>query len=270
LGEIGEPDLYDSVALSRDGQHAAFGVPDTTGQIDIWTVDLARGVRTRFTFDAADDSWPVWSPDGKKIAYMSRRGGQLDLYMKPVAGEGNDEVLLRDGFDKFPLDWSPDGQFLLYRFSRPATNNDLWLLPMSGERKPLAFLESSFSEGVGRFSPDGRWVAYHSNQSGRTEVYVASFPSAGAIQQVSVDGGTEPHWRQDGKELFFLAGDAVMSASVSPEEGRLRFGVPQSLFAAKPYRYDVLPGGSRFIFPMVQESPASLTAVVNWPGLLKK
>jgi Tol biopolymer transport system component len=133
---------------------------------------------TRFTFDAAEDRFSVWSPDGKRVAFASNRKGSYDLYVKPADGSGPEQLLLASPEAKRPCSWSPDGRFLLYysRFSGPQNNGQLMLLPLADRGKPYAFLNTPFNKQQGAFSPDGRWVAYQSNESGRDEIYVRPFP----------------------------------------------------------------------------------------------
>lgn len=177
--------------LSEDGKRAAVSLrTPQAGTHDIWLVDLARGLQTRFTFDPAEEFSPIWSPDGAHIVFNSGRKGHLDLYQKASSGAGTEEVLLADSLDKTPVSWSPDGRFILYVAAGGTTGNDLWILPLAGDRKPFPFLQTSFNERQARFSPDGRWIAYDSNESGQNQVYVAPFPGPGGKWQVSASGGT--------------------------------------------------------------------------------
>src|SRR5262249_49840150 len=151
-----------------------------------WILDLVRGLKTRFTFDPAEENTPIWSPDGSRIVYGMRVSGTTELYQKATDGTGEPEALLVDHRNKFPACWSPDGRFVLYMVDNGGpTGWDLWLLPLFGDRKPSPFLQTPFNEIQGRFSPDGRWVVYASNESGRYEVYVTPFPGPGAKWQIS-------------------------------------------------------------------------------------
>src|SRR5262249_46229038 len=140
---IGDRARYSDLELAPDGRRAAVAVTDAAGS-DIWLVDLARGLRSRFTFDAADETTAAWSPDGSRIAFNSRAKGHFDLYVKASNGSGREEPLLIDAIDKYPTGWSPDGRFLIYVGAAAATGTDLWVLPMSGDAKPFAFLNSKF------------------------------------------------------------------------------------------------------------------------------
>jgi Tol biopolymer transport system component len=191
------------------------------GNTDLWLLDGAR--TSRFTFDAAADLFPLWSPDGTRIAFASTRTGTLDLYVKAASGAGVEEVLVASSQAKIPSDWSADGRFLLHFSVDPQTNADLWVLPLEGDRTPWVLLKTPFSERHGTFSPDGRWVAYQSNESGRNEIYIRPFagPAAsgasasqvGGQWQVSTAGGTFPRWRRDVRELYYLSLAFIGSAA---------------------------------------------------------
>ena len=239
---------------------------------------MARGLRTRFTFDAADEQSSVWSPDGSRIVFNSRRKGHMDLYQKASSGAGAEEILLADDLEKSPMSWSSDGRFILYTVGGGSTGVDLWILPMSGDRKPFPFLQTPFNEVPAVFSPDGRWIAYASNESGRPEVYVAPFPGPGGKWQVSTAAGTNPRWRRDGKEILYAAGQQLMAAAVNGAGSTFQVGAVQPLFAIQPGGprsfYDVSPDGQRFLAnTSPDQRPVSvppITVVVNWTAALKK
>ena len=212
-GVAGEPDTNNLVtnALSPDGRRIVVS-RTVQSNVDVWVIDVLRGGATRFTFDPAVDNNSVWSPDGTRIAFSSSRNGFFDLFLKSSSGAGAEELVLASPFTKQPNDWSPDSRFLLYQHGDPKTGWDLAAMPMMGDRKPTVVASTPFEERGGQFSPDGRWVAYQSNESGRSEIYVQSFPGPGGKWQVSTAGGTDARWRPDGKELFFLAPDAKLMA----------------------------------------------------------
>ncbi len=208
LGTAGPPANYGAPWLSPDEKRVAFSRPEPqSGNPDIWLIELARGTLTRFTFVPSVNISPIWSPDGSRIVFSANRDGPMNLYQRAASGAGNDEALLKSDDSKAPNDWSADGRFILYQNLDPKTNWDLWVLPLSGEQKPFPFLETDFDERQGRFSPDGKWIAYTSNASGEWQVYVQSFPASGGKWQVSTNGGAQPQWRRDGKELFYLSPD---------------------------------------------------------------
>ena len=178
LGPDGE---YDGdPRISPDGSSVAVKRLDpTTRSADLWIIDNSRGIGSRFTFDPARESDPVWSPDGKRIFFSSNKAGIGDLYQKETTGGGSETQLLKSDLWKDPIDVSPDGRWLVYRQRDPKTGSDLWLLPLTGDRKPTPLLATPFEEDDARFSPDGRWIAYRSNETGKEEVFVQPFPATG-------------------------------------------------------------------------------------------
>jgi Tol biopolymer transport system component len=209
-------------------------VTRTVDSLDLWLYDLTRGTVSRFTSDPAADGVPVWSPDGSTVVFTSWRGGGSNLYIKPADGSRAERVLLASEAEKYPSDWSTDGHYIMYASTTLETAFDLWILPMSSNRQagqPEAYLNSKFREREGRFSPDVRWVAYTSDETGRDEVYVQSFPAGKGKWQISTGGGSKPVWKRDGRELYYLSSDGyMMAASVSIGD---KFGTsnPHRLFA---------------------------------------
>jgi serine/threonine protein kinase len=286
LGTIGGPGGYLSPSLSPDEKRVAVGVRDLqSGNLawnatDIWLTDLARNLASRFTFTQATSSRPIWSPDGSRIAFVSSREGFGDIYEKPSSGAGQERLIFRSNQDKFLTDWSLDGRFLVFHTPGPKTGWDVWIVPMTGERKPLAFAQTEFSEVQGQLSPDERWMVYASDESGRMEVYVQPFPASGGKWQVSTGGGTQPRWRRDGKELFYVSADKRLMAVEVKADATFEAGVPKALFgtrflpAAAPYlqSYAVASDGQRFLVTrLVEEEPAiPITVVLNWTAGLKK
>lgn len=271
--QLSAPDDYIGLRLSPDGQKAALTIIDPrAGSGDLWIQDLARDTRTRFVSGPADDSGPVWSPDGRRLSYFSCCEGQHDptLYIKDSGDTGKGQVPLKDQRFVAPQDWSQDGRFIIYQKDQ----SELWVLPISGEVKPYAFLNTQSSDPNARFSPDGRWVALVSEEAGRPEVYVTRFDKPGEKWRISIDGGNFPRWRHDGRELFYLTADgAVMTVQikVGPE---FDAGKPAELFKADPLArdYDVTADGQRFLFiasaPGTQLLPFAV--VLNWMADLKQ
>jgi Tol biopolymer transport system component len=276
-GTLGTVADYADLSLSPDGRRALVSIaePGTTNR-DLWIFDVARGLRTRFTSDPAPETHNVWSPDGGRIVFDSRRkGGHRDMYQKASNGTGDEEVLLEDEFDKNPRVWSPDGRFILY--IRRSPNPNIWVLPLTGDRKPFPFRETPSGELPCGFSPDGRWVAYFSNESGRTEVYVSPFPGPGEKTLISTAGGFDATWSRDGKEIFYLSRESkLMVAAVSADGDRFEVGDVTPLFdlpkVGPRAAYDVSPDGQRIlaVTQKTQAGLAPLTLVVNWPALLNK
>ncbi|PYR66299.1 MAG: hypothetical protein DMF88_16790 [Acidobacteria bacterium] len=285
IGALGDQAGYGDLELAPDGKRATVSLFDRTRRTrDIWLVDIARGLRTRFTFDSSEKRGSVWSPDGNRVVFNTDRKGHFDLYQKTSSGSGAEEELLVDGRDKFPIDWSSDGRFILFGVGETGATADLWVLPLFGDRKPFPFLQTPFGEVSGRFSADGRWIVYESDESGRSEVYVAPFSARGETPgskwQISTTGGTQPRWRSDGKEIFYLAPDKrLMAAAVNGRNSAFEVGAVRSLFDTRApstinprSAYDVSPDGQRFLVNTLADDDAAppITLVVNWPALLKK
>jgi serine/threonine protein kinase len=278
LIRLGESAAQNCPELSPDGRRIALD-RTVNGNRDIWILEPARNVETRFTFDSAADATPIWSPDASRVVFRSVRSGTWDLYQKPASGAGSEERILATQHYKVPADWSSDGRFLLYATQDPTTNLDLWAMPLEGDRKPFPVVKTIFEEREGQFSPDARWVAYASNESGQFQIYAQSFPdAAGGKWQVSTTGGVQPRWRRDGKELFYLAPDGTLMAvpMVPPAAGRsVEAGSPVKLFSTSinagqggmlRQQYAVSSDGQRFLINAVPEAAAvaPITIVLNW------
>jgi Tol biopolymer transport system component len=279
LGTVGPPGVWGVIRLSPDEKRVALQrVDNEKGTYDIWVIELTRGTPTRLTFDPANDVYPAWSPDGSRIVFSSNRDGAANLYQKPSSGAGDDELLFKSDDAKLPTDWSPDGRYILYQdFSQK--DFDLWVLPLFEERKPALFLQTDFAELYGRFSPDGRWITYVSGESGRREVYVRSFPDAGGKWQISNGGGAQPHWRRDGRELFYLTAEKkLMAVEVNGSSATFEAGIPKPLFDLRINStngfsdYDVTADGQRFLVnTLVEQNVRSpVTVVMNWTADLKR
>jgi Tol biopolymer transport system component/predicted Ser/Thr protein kinase len=244
---------------------------------DIWIIDAVRGTNSRLTFNPTSEVFPIWSPDGSRIAYGSYQNGKSDLYWKLASGLGTEELLFKSDQDKSPLDFSPDGKFLLFRNDDPKTGIDLWVLSMD-DKKAKQFLQTQFAENGGRFSPDGKWVAYFATESGMSQIYVQPFPPTGARWQVSVDGGVSVGWGRNKKELFFVARDNRLMVADYSGTTEFKAGIPKPLFqipALPPntggLRFSVARDDERFLFPVsgsTGEFP--LTVLLNWTSAFKK
>ncbi len=256
-GLVGSPGEYVEPRLSPDGKRLAFVIQDKeSGNRDIWIMELSSGALTRFTFNPANDWHPVWSPDGKQIAFASDRKAKSSIYRKSLAGSGEEELLLPPGEGGvYTRDWSRDGRFLLYGTDTVKTLNDIWILPLFGDRKPIPFATSDFAEQLARFSPDGKTIAYTSNESGNSEVYVRAFERPEKLR-ISSNGGTQPVWRGDGRELFYLGPGGVLMAAELKAGVALEASAPKILFrtctgshslrGGEEY-YDAAADGSRFL-----------------------
>jgi Tol biopolymer transport system component len=270
---VGEPADYSEFALSPDGGHVAALIGSFSSDRDIWVVERARGVSTRFTFDEALEGWPAWSPDGSQIAFTSNKAGNFAVYRKRADGVGEAELLSHPGKDVGPWDWSSDGRYLACAVNAGATRWDVYVLPLEGDRKMIPFATSEFSELAARFSPDGRWIAYSSNESGRIEIYVRPFPGPGGKWQISTQGGVHPYWRRDGKEIYFLTASGDMMAAEINAGAGIQSSTPRTLFrtsAPEPQTngpcYAVSADGQRFLIrrTLAGGTVSPTTVALNW------
>jgi len=285
IGEPLEPNNYATPAVSPDGGRVAFRLTDAQGNADIWVRDLMRGNNTRLTFQPGPDVNPVWSPDGKKIAFAGQRDGRLDLYEKNADGSGEERLLLKSDQDRTPTSWSRDGKFILFASNDPKTQADLWVLPLDGSDagsvKPFVFLKTNFLEAGAEFSSDGRWVAYMSDQSGAYQIYVRPFSGeaapatavSGAQWMISTTSGIYPRWSGDGKKLFFLNLNSEM-LSVDVQSGpTFQAGAPRRMFGdVPPSPYGSTLAGDKFLFVAVAPTTGPVppfTVVLNWTSRLR-
>jgi Tol biopolymer transport system component len=265
-------------ALSPDGRFVATTANDSDPG-DIWIQDLERSTKTRLTFDAGSQSRPAWSANGREILYSVNTGGigsKRPLMRKSADGAGQAAVL----FEVAGIacsDWSRDGRYVAYQFQEPERTIDIGYVDLEkqGQPEPTPFLSTPFDDKYPKLSPDVRFVAYVSNESGRFEVYVQSFPSGAGRWQASVNGGEQPRWRADGKELYYVETDALMAVSVSEGPGGLAFGRPQRLFQTADLlsqfgwpEYDVSPDGQSLLTAAPVEekdqAPPAIRLVENW------
>jgi Tol biopolymer transport system component len=279
---------YNNVALARDAKRAAVAQTEPqTNNTDIWLLNLARGIPTRFTFDDAFAWDPVWSPDNTRIAFSSNRGHTpFNLYIKDASGVRPEEQLQKSDVSERPCDWSPDGRYLMYVRGLASTGNSarLWVLSDPADparRKAAPYFDSAFNTTQCQFSPDGHWVTYVSDESSRThEVFVQSFP-AGAKFLVSSNGGVQPRWRRDGKELFYIASDGTLMAVDVKTAPAFEAGNPHALFDPQiqgrgavqfVFHYDVAPDGQQFLVNTESQAAVAepITVVLNWQAGLKK
>jgi Tol biopolymer transport system component len=280
LGTLGQPGLVSSPELSPDGGRVVLDIMQNSTR-DIWIGDVTRGLMARATFDPANDSAAVWSPRGDRIAFGSERGatgGYSDIYQRLASGAGRDQLVLSTPNAKFPFGWTVDGKSIL--FVRSGTKGtELWGVALEGDHKPFPYLQTEFNVGNAQLSPDGRWVAYTSNESGRYEVYVQSFPVPGAKAQVSLEGGNQPRWRRDGKELFYIGADRRLMAVPVTTGDAFQPGPPAVLFETHLLdstpnllaEYAVAPDGQRFLLNVAKQTTAvPMTIVLNWPSAIKK
>jgi len=296
LGTLGDGGVDVNLSLSPDERQVAVAARSGSPEnLDIWTIDVARNLRNRVTSDAQPEGWPVWSPDGKRIVFgiaalgTGAESEKARLAQTLVNGSGvNETLLVAEGTPSrpcgprqctlAPTDWSADGRFVLYTFSGSFPRTvDIWALPLFGDRAPFPVVNSQFNESFGAFSPDGRWVAYTTEETGEPNVYVQPFLRAGGKHRISPAGGRNPHWRADGKELFYLDADGAMMAVSIDATDPFMAGLPKTLFPSGVISanqvYAVTRDGQRFLVnarPQNAATATPLTVIVNWTSTLQK
>jgi len=283
----GSPGDYTDFRLSPDQTRLAASLADPkTGFPDIWITDLTRGSSAPFTFGPAINSTPVWAPDGARIMFRtnSSTGGMTEFNAKSAGGGGKEEPVLSQtvarasgvlSSNMLLWDWSPDGRHLLFS-ATTSSDYDLWLVPLAGDQKPVRFLSAPGDQWHGNFSPDGRLVAYTSNESGRFEVHVQTFPLTDQSWIVSTTGGHEPRWRADGREMYYLSLDQKLMAvavGLGPS-----FSAPTEMFQVRvaggvsSFRTHYVPSrdGRRFLIntPTGDAAMVPITVVLNWQAAL--
>jgi Tol biopolymer transport system component len=282
MGRAGEPGYYLDMALSKDASRVAYSRPSQGGNRQIWTLDNARGINTLLGFRPDGSRTPVWSSDGKYVAFSSARANAI--YVKDAANSGSERPIMQTGLTKFMDDWSRDGRYLLY--TETTTSLDLLAVadPLgTGERKAIPIATSGANETHGQFSPDGRWVAYASDETSRFEIYVVPFPPGDGRtgkSLISSAGGRQPRWRADGKELYYLGLDNSVMAVDTKTEPAFQAATPHALFRSPTianatnfeYRYDATGDGKKFLMVNVLAGEPSrpVTVVLNWEMGLKK
>jgi serine/threonine protein kinase/Tol biopolymer transport system component len=258
---------FQRAALSPDGQQVAVSI--TSGTDELWLYDLQRGSLTRLASEQASTLDPVWTPDGRRIAYRSNRTGNWNLYWRPVDGSGSEERLTTSDHNEMPFSWSPDGKVMAFTETNPTTS-DIWMLPLESDRKPQPFLKTRFTNFGPHFSPDGRWLAYASDESGGTQVYVQPYPGPGRKWQISIDGGNAPEWNPKGRELFYRNGDKTMVVDVTTSP-TFSAGKPRVLYDGPAGV--VSPDGQRFLAVQAVEPerpPTQINIALNWFEELKR
>ena len=273
---VGKPDVYGNVFLAPNEKSVAVDKTDMASlNTDVWTYELQRASAKRLTFDPGFDVVPMFSPDVSRLVFSSNRGESVDLYIKNSDGAQEEKVIVHNEFNKIPNDWFRNGEYILY--TRGA---DLWFLALP-ELKSSLFLKAVSIVRNGQFSPDGKWVAYASNETGKWEIYVTSFPDAHGKWQVSTGGGEQPRWRGDGKELFYISSDSRIMAVPVTTGANFDAGPPVPLFQATPrqpvstndqFVYDVRRDGQRFLIltQLKQADSEPMSIILNWPAKLHK
>jgi Tol biopolymer transport system component len=270
-----------SAKLSPQADRIALEIDSGPGAHDIWVYDIAREVQARLTFGPVQNDVPIWSPDGKWIVYTAVEGNlHTKLYRKPSDGSGPEELLISDDQVANATDWSRDGKYLLYARGPAANYWEIWALPLEGEREPWLIVPRSGANSFandGHLSPDGHWLAYTSAESGNPEVYVVAFRGGQGKWQISTNGGNQPQWSRDGKELYYFnqTSRLVLAVPVKETNGGLQFGAAQSIASASMSNstgfFDVTPDGKRILLNVVsQQVGQSVTVITNFTAGLKK
>ena len=280
LAKVGPPGEYINPELSPDGKQISFQRRNAQGDRDIWQLNVERGAAQRFTFSSADETLPLWSPDGSMIIFASNQEGLASIFQKPANGGGAESLLLRND-SAGPMSWSADGRFIFFRTVNAKGMNEGWFLPVTGDRQAVPYLQSnSQNRNQPRLSPNGRWLAYYALDSGQSEIYLEPFPKPGGKWQVSTGSGVSHRWSRDGKELYFIAPNSDLMAVTVKGETTPELGTPTVLFnmrilggarTLQGYRcqYDVAPDG-RFLInvPLDEAAGSSVTVVLNWAAAL--
>jgi serine/threonine protein kinase len=265
---LGNPRPYFSGTISPDGQKIALGI--NAANDDIWVYHLTRGTTTRLTFGGGNHGFPIWTPDGKHVIYSAEKGKSPNLYRKTWDGSGNEERLTQSDQAQQPVAVSPDGKHLSF-----VQNGDIWILPLNGEGKPFPFIQSPADEPFAAFSSDGRWVAYTSNESGKYEVFVTSFPKREGKWQVSSRGGFLVGWSRSGRELFYVSGASLMAVDVSLQPS-FDFSTPRKLCdvpSSTSGPRDISSDGQKFLLiasPTQQITATRVNVVLEWFEELKE
>jgi eukaryotic-like serine/threonine-protein kinase len=283
IGQIGSTGDFRAVRLSPDGRHVAFGVEDQrVGTPDVWVHDVARNVAKRFTFDPSTDRDPIWSPDGNRLAVRSNRHGRFNVYVRALDGVSEEQLLYESTENANVHDWSRDGRFVLFTRvnAQGRTDRDIWVMPTEKGRASYPLFEAALNQDFPRFSRSGRLISYQTDDSGRNKVFVMPYPDSGNRWEVSPDGGAQPIWRADGRELFYVAPDnTIMSVDVREDKTTVEFGTPRPLFQARiaivparqpSWMWDVAPDGQRFLFILDKDDNAPVTLVTNWRSVMGK
>ena len=286
LGLVSFPDAYTEVQMSPDDKKAAVVIEDQLSVI--WIYDLVHNTRTRFSFGNEGYSSPLWSHDGKQLAYIGPLpGGKGDAVMVKAVDRSAEEkqilpVQLRQHGMQQLWDWSPDGQYILYNIGSFGLGNgqDIWVLPLNGDRKPFPYAEGPGEQMYAQFSPDGRWVAYVSNETGNYELYVAPFPWTGAKWQISSGGGWAPRWARNGKEIFYQTAGSTKTwaAEVDGHGPSFEVGAVHVAFDTtnlspniSAAQYAVTSDGQRFLEITTGDTGRlPLTVIQNWTAEVKK
>ncbi len=272
---------YNSLCLTPDEKRVVYDRSDAvSGNVDLWAVDVAGADPTRLTFDPLVDMFPVCSPVGHEVMFATLREGAPNLFRQLIAAPGSEKAVMRSLLPKLPLDWSRDRRLLVYAILNPKTNFDIMVVPVSGGES-VALAATTADERNARISPDGRFIAYVSNENaGSFDVWVQPFPTTGVRWQVSKNGGYQPLWRRDGRELYYIAPDKkLVAVEVRVEASGFATGVSRALMDTRitgwggvnsGSQYAVTADGERFLISTATEGVLPITLAVNWMAALSR
>ncbi|HEY7575767.1 MAG TPA: hypothetical protein VIB08_11420, partial [Thermoanaerobaculia bacterium] len=284
IERVGSPGYRNSMSLSADARRVVYDETSEGGDLDVWTLDVAGGgAPSRVTFDSVTDMYPVVSPDGTRVVFSSLRGGPPTLYEKPTSGVTAEAPLTHLDRPQMGSTWSADGRYLAYMIMGPNAKWDISVLPMSGERVSFAFADTPFDERAPEISADGNWMAYSSDEAGTFEIYVRPFPKGAGKWQLTRGGGYQPHWRRDGKELYYLTSDGrIVALEVRGRPPVFEVGASTPLFRARIgsgldssgawNTYAPSADGQRFLINRLTEAAerAPIMLVLDWDAELRK
>jgi len=276
--ELGEPLMTIGNEISPDGKHVALALPDQqAGTFDIWILEIERNLLTRLTFETETELAPIWSPDGRLVAFTGDANGRNNVYVKPVSGSGASELLFESGNDCYVTDWSPDGTMISYTEIDSTGSSSVGLFILGPDGGPRKYRETSFNQWGSAFSPDGHWLAYSSNETGTSEVFVESIAPDGGRWRVSSEGGLFPRWAAAGDRLYFLKPNGeLLAAEISMSPDGVRFGrtttIAQGLEAGNmpSYSEDRTDGSLLVLKSAPSRGNSTLSLITGWQGLLEK
>jgi Tol biopolymer transport system component len=270
IAQVGAPLTGEALRLSPDGRRVAISMRNPANQ-DIWLRETATGQSERVTFGIAEEEYAVWSPDGRSLAYAATvSGGASGIYIKSVGSVMDPKLVFSGTTHLHPTSWSPDGRALVLSEITRGMAVDVRVLSVDGKDTRVVATGPGFQGGAA-FSPDGRWIAFHSNETGRAEVYVVSFPELGGKRQISTEGGEAPKWAPDGSALYYMNSRGLMTVPVSLRPS-LNWGAPRELFETDATEFDVAPDGTRFLLlvPNPEANQSEIHIVLNWFQELKQ
>ncbi|HZE89258.1 MAG TPA: hypothetical protein VE404_06905, partial [Verrucomicrobiae bacterium] len=267
-----EAGRYQDLTVSPSGRFVSFGRVAADGRVaDYWSRDLARGVTSRLTFHSGADFTPIWSPDESELIFASARTRDGEIFERAVANAASERKIGALGTDCTPTSWSRDGRSVLLTSGGAGNKSDILKLDLASGSKPEPLIATPFEEYDAVFSPDGKWIAYASEESGRAEIFVQSYPSLARRVQVTAAGGSRPSWRADGHEIFFnTLDDHLAAVEVREASSGLEPGAAVDLFARRGNGCAPAPDGKRFLCDVRKDDPwlSPMTVVVDWPALV--